>query len=203
MARWDREGYEAAGSPRVNPKEKRAYSESYVPLTERLVAAGANQKDLAFVFDTSQNVIREWKRKHPEFKNAIKRGKEVTLSRLIGAGIRSAEGMTITNTITTSQGVVQDDGTVQDLTPGSSVEVRKEVKEIPPNDKILQFLANTLSRQLGKDDWVSKQFSETKVSGEVQHKIDASSVQKQIEEQSARLLKHVDCEVIDAEVVDD
>jgi len=202
MARWDQQGYEEAGSPRVNPKEKKPFSTEYSAMAEKLVASGANQKDLAFVFGTSQDVIREWKRDHPEFKNAVKRGKEITLSRLIGAGIKAAEGATVTTTTYTGTGIVGENGMVEELIPGTEVDVKKEVKEIPPNDKLIQFLANTLSRQLGKEDWVSKQFSETKVSGEVQHKIDASSVQKQIEEQSARLIKHVDSNVIDAEVID-
>ena len=201
-ARWTKEEYIAAGSPRVNPHEKKEYLPEYCEIAQNLSASGANQKDLAFHFGTSQDVIREWKKTYPEFKNAINRGKEVILQRLIGAGIRSAEGMTVTTITTTGKGVVSADGTVKELIPGTVVDVKKEVKQIPPNDKSLQFLANTISRQLGSDAWITKNFSETKISGEVKHKLDSSAIQQQIESQSAQLLKAVDAEVTDASYVD-
>ena len=196
MARWDQKGYEEAGSPKINPKEKKGFDTEYAEMAGKLVAAGANQKDLAFVFGTSEGVIREWKRDHKEFKNAINRGKELTLARLIGAGIQSAEGTTVETITVTEKHTVLEDGTIGGLTPGTVVDVKKETKNLPPNEKMIQFLASTLSRQLKIDDWVSKQFTETKVSGEVKHKIDASMVAKQIAAQAGNLTKYVDSTVV-------
>ena len=124
------------------------------------------------------------------------------MSRLISAGIKAAEGSTVETTTISSKGVVMPDGSIRDI-PGQTVDIKKEVKQIPPNDKLIQFLANTLSRQLGKDDWVTKNFSETKVTGEVQHKIDASAIQKQIEEQFGSPTKYVESRVVQESIPGD
>jgi len=199
MARWDKEQYEEAGSPRVNPIVAKEYDPSFVDITARLVASGATEKEVAFILGTSRDNIRAWKRDYPEFKNALLRGKEAILQRVIGAGIKAAEGGWKANTTITGKQVVLADGTLKDWVPGQTVDVKVENKYIPPNHNILMFLANTISKQLGSDDWISKNMSETKVTGEVVHKLDATAIQKQIEEQGAKLIKHVDSEIIENE----
>lgn len=200
MARWEnKEQYEADGSPRLNPHEALQFTTEHAQMAEKLVASGCNLPDLAFIFGTSEWNLKKWKKEHPEFKHAIDRGKQVTLQRLIGAGIKAAEGQTIKTTTITGKGIILADGTVRDLIPGTQVDIKTEIKELPINEKMVQFLANTLSRQLGTEDWVTKNFSETKVSGEVKHKLDASEIQRQIEAQGGRLMKHVESNVIDNE----
>lgn len=203
MARWeDKEAWEKDGKPRINPDHALEFTTEYAQMAEKLVASGATLADLAFVFGTSEwNLKNNWKKKYPEFQQAIDRGKQVTLQRLIGSGIRSAEGQTVTTTTITGKRIVLADGTIKDWVPGQTVDVKTEIKELPPNDKMIMFLANTLSRQLGNEDWITKNFSETKVSGEVKHKLDASEIQKQIEAQGARLIKPVESHVVECESV--
>lgn len=203
--RWNKEEYEAQGSPRVNPKVKKAFDPEFVEMALRFVAAGGTEKEFAFIIGTNQDVLREWKKDHPEFKHAVKKAKQLTVARLIGAGIKAAEGYAITDTTVTEQHNVNEDGTIGGLVPGSKVEVKKFNKTIPPDNKLIQFLASAMSRQLGTDDWISKQFTETKVSGQVSHVIDATAIAKQIEAQAGNLRKQVDStvvqEVIEGEVL--
>ena len=207
MARWDKEKYIAEGSPRVNPKRAKAFNTEYVEMAEKFIAAGGTEKDFCFIIGTNQDVLRTWKKDHPEIKYAIEKGKQLTLSRLIGSGIKAAEGTVITDTTVTEAHTVNEDGTIGGLVPGSKIEVKKFTKTVPPDARLIQFLASALSRQLGTEDWVSRQFTETKVSGEVKHSIDAASVAKQIEAQAGRLVKKVESRVvqnvIDGEVVEE
>lgn len=199
----DSKDFEEQGSPRINPHYAKEFTTEHAQMAEKLVASGCNAGDLAFIFGTSEDNIKKWKRENPEFKQAIERGKEITLARLIGAGIKSAEGQTVKTTTIIGKGIILADGTVRDLIPGTQVDVKTEIKELPVNDRLIQFLANTLSRQLGKDDWVTKNLSETKVTGEVNHKLDASEIMKQIELQGGRLIKQVEShEVVEGEIVE-
>ena len=200
--RWTKEQYEEQGAPRINPVVKKAFSPEYVDMALKFVGAGGTEKDFAFVIGTNQDVLREWKKDHPEFKHAIKKAKKLTQSRLIGAGIRAAEGYVINDTTVTEQHEVLADGTIGGLVPGSKVEVKKFTKTIPPDNKLLQFIVSAISRQLGNDDWLNKQFTETKVSGQVDHVIDATAIAKQIEAQAGGLTKKISSNVIDAEIQD-
>lgn len=196
MARWTQKEYEKQGSPRVNPHKALEFSTEFAKIASNLVACGANYTDIAFILGTSEDNLKKWKREEPEFQEALERGKEITLGRLIGAAIQAAEGEILEETVITGKAVVQPDGTIKDLMPGQSVDVKTTRKKLPKNDRLIQFLANTLSRQLGKDDWVTKNLSETKVSGEVIHKLDSAAIKKQIEDQSAGLTKKITSEVV-------
>jgi predicted transcriptional regulator len=196
---WTKEKYEEEGSPHINPHKALEFSSDFARIASNLVACGANYSDIAFVLGTTEGNLKKWKKEQPEFQEALERGKEITLGRLIGAAIKAAEGDSVEETVITGKAIVQSDGTILDLKPGEEVDVRKTIKKLPPNDRLIQFLANTLSRQLGKDDWVTKNLSETKVSGEVVHKIDSEAVKKQIEAQSVGLTKKISCEVIENE----
>ncbi len=202
LARWDQESYEAEGSPRVNPQYAKAFSTDYVEFAERFTASGGTEKELAFILGTNKLNFQKWKKENPDFKTALKKGKQLTLSRLIGAGIQAAQGTVINDTTVTEQHVVLEDGTIGGLVPGSKVEVKKFTKTIPPDNKLIQFLASALSRQLGTDDWISKQFTETKVSGKVDHVIDATAIAKQIEAQAGNLTKKISSNIIENEVQD-
>jgi len=202
LARWTQQQYEDQGSPRVNPHHAKAFDVEYVEFAERFTAAGGTEKELAFILGTNKLNFQTWKKENPDFKTALKKGKQLTLSRLIGAGIQAAQGTVINDTTVTEQHTVLEDGTIGGLVPGSKVEVKKFTKTIPPDNKLIQFLASALSRQLGTDDWISKQFTETKVSGKVEHVIDSAAIQKQIETQAGNLTKKISCDVIDSEVQD-
>lgn len=54
------------------------YREEYNAIALRVCAMfGATDEDLAKVFDTTVNPINEWKRKNPDFRDAIHKGKEM------------------------------------------------------------------------------------------------------------------------------
>lgn len=51
------------------------YKESYNRQVEKLCLLGSTDKDIADFFEVSETTINNWKLKHPEFLESIKRGK--------------------------------------------------------------------------------------------------------------------------------
>jgi len=202
MVRWEtKEDWEAEGSPRINPQHATKYSPDLVGVAEKLVAAGATLKDLAFYFGTTRDNIQKWKREYPEFKRATNSGKKLTKAYLIGKGIRAAAGyVTVDKKIVTKQKVLED-GSLE-LIPGTEVTVEETHKTIPSNDRLLMFLVSCLDRQEGGDDWVSKQYIEKKVETTHTHKLDAASVAEQIDRLAGGYAKVIEAEIIDMETVD-
>ena len=52
------------------------YKEEYVDLAYKFCLLGADDKDLARMFDVEEQTINNWKTEHPEFFESLKRGKE-------------------------------------------------------------------------------------------------------------------------------
>ncbi len=53
------------------------YKEEYCEQVEKLCKLGATDKEIADFFDVVESTINEWKLKHPEFSESIKKGKLV------------------------------------------------------------------------------------------------------------------------------
>lgn len=191
MGRYkNKKDYKKQGAERINPEMAKPYNVEYAELAQRLVATGANQADLAFLLGTSETNLKNWKRQYPEFKRAINKGKELTLSYLIGKGIKSAAGFTYTDRIVEKTGRIDESGNLVE-----DEEQRVKIKEItktqPPNEKLLMFLASALDRQLNQDNWRNRQFIEAKSEKTVKFQIDATSVAEQIDKLSGGLRKYV------------
>ena len=54
---------------------KEEYNEEYVELAYKFCLLGATDKQLAEMFDVSEQTVNIWKNKHEEFNLALKRGK--------------------------------------------------------------------------------------------------------------------------------
>lgn len=53
------------------------YKSEYAEQTYKLCLLGATDKDLASFFDVDEATINRWKQTHSEFRESIKRGKEI------------------------------------------------------------------------------------------------------------------------------
>jgi hypothetical protein len=62
------------------------YDHKFSKQVEKLCRLGATDKEIATFFEVNEDTIHEWKRKHPEFSESIKRGKTL-------ADIRVAESL--------------------------------------------------------------------------------------------------------------
>lgn len=58
------------------------YRDTYPKQAEKLCRLGAIDLDLADFFEVSEDTIYEWKNKHPEFSEALKRGKPTANERV-------------------------------------------------------------------------------------------------------------------------
>lgn len=68
------------------------YKPEYAKQTFRLCLLGATDASLAEFFEVSEVTINAWKNKHPEFLNAIRRGKEEADSKIAEALYHRAKG---------------------------------------------------------------------------------------------------------------
>ena len=218
MARYkNKDEYEEAGKPRINPLKAKPYNVEYAEIAQNLAATGATEDDIAFLLGTNLSNLRKWKKDNPDFKRSLKRGKELTQTYLIGKGLKAAGGYTYTDKIIEYVAKIDKNGNVIEVIDngvdggGEKLAKVKEIhKTVPPNEKLLMFLVSALDRQLGRDNWIQKQSIETKIDKTVTHKLDASSISEQIDKLSGNLTKYVeakeieqDKKLIEAEFEDD
>lgn len=189
------------GSRRINPLRKKEYIPEYADIASRIVASGGRVQDLAYQLGVPAGTIREWKRAHPEFKRAVNKGKQQVKSVLIQRGIDAACGYRYTDIKVKGRGQIGKDGKL-DLVPGQEVVVEKTIREVPPDSRLLMFLVSAIDHQLGNEDWVNIKHIDSHSEKAVTHKIDVSSVSRQIDRLSAglkRLPKQESVPVIDAQ----
>lgn len=55
---------------------KSSYDEKYIPMAESIIKLGGTDADIADAFQVCEKTINNWKRKHEEFRTAIKKAKE-------------------------------------------------------------------------------------------------------------------------------
>ena len=68
------------------------YQDDYPEQARRLCLLGATDRELARCFEVSEGTINRWKRKHPEFAEALKRGKAFADAEVAEALYRKALG---------------------------------------------------------------------------------------------------------------
>lgn len=83
-----------ANTPKKHTSGGRApkFSPEFVRQAEGLCLLGAVDKDLADVFGVNERTINRWKRQHPKFCQAIKRGKEIADAEIARALYERARG---------------------------------------------------------------------------------------------------------------
>ncbi len=68
------------------------YKSSYAELAHRLCLIGLTDAQVAFALDVSEQTINNWKRRHPEFAEAMKSGKTVADAEVAHALYKRAIG---------------------------------------------------------------------------------------------------------------
>lgn len=170
------------------------YSTDFAQMAEKLSASGASEKDIAYILGTSIRGFRNWKKDHPEFKKALKRGKELTQAYLIAQGIKAASGYDYKERTVKIRKRKGENGEFIDIP-----EIIEYTKHQAPDGKLLMFLVSALDRQLGKNDWMQQHKLEIDEKKNVSVQISGEIVSKQIDELAGKLSrKLIPSEVIDS-----
>lgn len=67
------------------------FKEEYISEGEKYAAIGLPLRDMAFIWDVTDDTITNWKAEHPDFSDALKRGEARKKMRLLTAMFKSAE----------------------------------------------------------------------------------------------------------------
>jgi len=87
--------------PAVKKKAGRptVYHAKYAPLAVELMAMhGMIDKDMAVRFQIAESTFHKWKKDYPEFRKALKRGKETPDDKAIAALLKSGLGYFVVET---------------------------------------------------------------------------------------------------------
>lgn len=125
------------------------YKEEYVDQAYKLCLLGHTDEEMAQFFEVHISTIYEWKNEHPEFSDAIKKGKEFADFDVVQSLYNRAIGMTIKKQVVKGEGAV--------------VEIEDE---IPPDTTAMIFWLK--NRQPKK--WRDKQVTEHEGGITVEHK---------------------------------
>lgn len=197
MARWkDKNDWEAEGALRINPHEALEYQPVFAVVATVLNAAGMSEKNIARKLGTSYTNFRKWKKENEDLRQGLRHSKEIILADLLSTGVKAAKGFEIKDRIVEKTGRLDENGGVVE-DEGQKVKIKEIHKTIPPNERLLMFLASALERQLGRDGFVNRQFIEKKE--EVVHKIDAESVADHIDRLSGSLTKYVESKEVETD----
>ena len=179
--------------------KKVVYSTEFAQMAEKLSATGATEKDIAYILGTSVRGFRNWKKDHPEFKRALKRGKELTQAYLIAQGIKAATGYDYTEKTTKYRVRKSADGEIITVP-----EITEYIKHQSPDGKLLLFLVSALDKQLGKNDWLQQHKIEVDEKKNINVNISGEIVSKQIDELAGRLSKKlIPSIVVDSKPLDE
>ena len=165
-------------------KKEIKFSTEFASIAEKLSASGASEKDISYILGTSVRGFRKWKKEHPEFKRALRRGKELTQAYLIAQGIKAAAGYDYEETTTKIRLRKNENGEVVEFP-----EVTKYKKHQSTDGKLLMFLVSALDRQLGKNDWIQQHKLEIDEKKNVNVQISGEIISKQIDELAGRLCR--------------
>ena len=138
--------------PKPVVSEPLEYAEDFADIASRLVAAGFSEEDLGYIFAVPKWKIQSWKEKFPLFKMACTEGKVVESKKLVAKGLLAAVGY---ETKTSKRKITRDEnGNV------SKDEETIFTNHVPPNHNLLMFILCNISRQLGNNNWKSKNILE-------------------------------------------
>jgi len=180
-------------------KKEIKFSTEFASIAEKLSASGASEKDISYILGTSVRGFRKWKKEHPEFKRALRRGKELTQAYLIAQGIKAAAGYDYEETTTKIRLRKNENGEVVEFP-----EVTKYKKHQSTDGKLLMFLVSALDRQLGKNDWIQQHKLEIDEKKNVNVQISGEIISKQIDELAGRLgRKLIPSEVVESKLLND
>ena len=189
--------WEEEGSKRINPHKAKAYNTEFAELAERLAASGATEMDIAYILGTSTYNLRKWKREHYDFAKAINRGKQLTRAYLIAKGIKAAAGYDYVEK--KSQYVTDENGNLT-----GEVKVTETPKHQPSDGKLLMCMIACLDRQLGGNDWVARQFVESKTEKNINVRvIDGQKIADQFDKLSGKWANAIDAKFVESKLLDE
>lgn len=140
------------------------YLPAYVVLAEYMAKVGATDAQMAEAFEVSVETFYTWKDQHPDFLEAIKRGKEDPDGKVERSLFQMATGYTYE----TEKALVVSDG----QGAGSHIEKVLVRETIPPNPTSMIFwLKNRKPKE-----WRDKQEVQVAASVEIKHTFDPEGV---------------------------
>lgn len=154
----------------------------YIKVSERLVAAGLTQDDLAFVYGVAdKKAIKAWGLHDPEFLAACKRGKDVAARRIVASCLRAAVGFEAEDS---QEEWIQDTDDKGKPTGKLKLKSRKITKKTyPPDQSAIAFLLCNIDKR-----WMSAHQMIKVEKSDIRIKIDGKLDTKRIEQLAHRLL---------------
>ena len=193
MARYkDPKDWKAKGGKRINPKHAKDYNIEFSEIAKKLIATGSTQNDVAFFLGTTLSNLKKWKKQYPEFKRAINKGHELTLTYLLSKGFTQSCDRKIKDTTVEYIANVNENGHIVKVVGETRAKIKESERHIPGDNRLLMFLISSLERSLGRDVYINRQFIESKKEETITHKIDAEAVQNQIDKLRGNLTKQVE-----------
>lgn len=165
------------------------YTPELNDVASRLVAAGFSEEDLGYTFGVQKWRIESWKKKYPLFRQACENGKEVEKRKLVAKGLQAAVGYEVTTskrkiTRDASGNITKDEETIFS-------------NHVPENHNLLMFILCNISRQLGDNDWKSKNILEVEAKS-LNVQITGQLATEQIQRLAGRILNEP-IKIIDAQ----
>lgn len=127
-----------ARKPKPPAKERgrptRYNPETYPDLAKRCCLLGATDEELAEFFDVHVDTIYAWKKKHPEFSEAVKAGKRIADMRIAEKLFNRAEGAVVQKQQAIKlKRIEYDPETGKKVSETEEIEVVDLVEELPPD----------------------------------------------------------------------
>lgn len=120
------------------PGRKSSYKEEYANQALKLSLLGSTDKDLADFFGVSEQTLNTWKKKHPEFLESLKKGKQIADSNVASKLYNRAIGYDYDEDHTTKQG-------------DKIIETKKVKKHMPSDTTAAIFWLKNRQPQLWRD----------------------------------------------------
>ncbi len=137
------------------------YTPQNIDIIQAKCRLGWSNEDLAAYIGISTSTLYEWQKKHSEFSEALKEGKDYCVAQVEGALFEKSKGInkTFMETNTETFEVYDPDGKLI----GKKIRTinREKVIYVPPDTKAAMFYLTNIA----PDDWKQKQ--QTELSGSI------------------------------------
>jgi hypothetical protein len=137
-------------------RKRLSYDPKFIKLVSRLVAAGHDATDIAFLIGVKKGTIEQWKHRYPVFRKAWDDGKKIAGSYLVATGLKLCEGYEISEeTIKSSMNKLTEEW--------EETEKKVVKKHIAPNAALIQFFLTKLCPEVFGTEKADQQPQQTKV----------------------------------------
>lgn len=137
------------------------YQPSYTTLAYNYCLLGADDKFLARSFEVNIDTIHEWKKKHREFSDAIKRGKEIADGQVAAALFKRAVGYEYEEDtlelVQKKKLELDEEGNIRDKNVHRLVVTKRIIKQVAPDPLAAFFWLKNRQPELWRDKPEGKQ----------------------------------------------